>query len=98
MDLDAFTSLICTKIGMTDDASVKACANYVQHRYQMIYDRRAWKDSIIRVTAGTTADTDNVALPAGIDRIISIRYGDHFLDPIDDTFFVQSDPTIFERT
>ena len=98
MDLDGFTTHICSKIGETDSTSRSLCAGYVQRRYQMLYDRYPWRDSLTTVAAASVASQTSVDLPAGIDRVVSIRYGgDHFLDPIDDNFLVQADPTIFER-
>ena len=99
MDLDGFTTHICSKVGMTDPTSRTLCAGYVQRRYQMLYDRYPWRDSLTTVAAASVANQTSIALPAGIDRVVSIRYGgDHFIDPIDDNFLVQADPTIFERT
>lgn len=98
MDLGGISSLVCKAVGTTDVDSQNTCSNFVKFRYQWIYKRFAWRDGLRRDSVTSTAGIDNVALPSGIDRVISIRYGDHFLDPVDDTFFVESDPKIFERT
>jgi hypothetical protein len=98
MDLGGISSLICKKVGTTDVDSQNTCALFIKFRYQWIYKRFPWRDGLRRDTATATAGSDSVALPTGVDRVISIRYGDHFLDPVDDTFFVESDPKIFERT
>ena len=99
MDLDGFVTYICSKVGETDPVSRSLCAGFIQRWYDTLYNRYPWRDSIKTVSATVTALSENIPLPAGLDRVISIRYGgDHFLDPIDDTFLVQADPTIFEQT
>jgi hypothetical protein len=98
MDLGGYSSSICKKVGTTDSDSQATCKGFIQNRYQWIHDRFDWRDGRRRDTISSTAGSDSVALPAGVDRVLSIRYNDHFLDPVDDTFFVETDPKIFERT
>lgn len=98
MDLGGYSTLVCKKVGTTDADSQATCKSFVQNRYQWIYYRSDWRDGRRRDTVAATAGTDSVALPSGVDRVLSIRYGDHFLDPVDDTFFVETDPGIFERS
>lgn len=99
MTRDDFVEFITNRLGQTDQTSLDLCASFVRARYRMIYDAELWRDSQ-RVTSATVlANTSTVAFPDDVERIISIRCaGDHFLDPIDSTYLVESDPTIFERT
>jgi hypothetical protein len=98
MDLGGFTSQICKEVNTTDEDSRAVCAHFVDRWYKYIATKFDWRDCRRRDEIASVAGIDNVALPTTVDRIISIRYGDHFLDPVDDTFYVESDPTIFERT
>src|SRR4030095_15924635 len=98
MDLGNITSYVCKKVGTTDQDSKDTCAGFVRYRYRWIYKRYPWHDGLRRDTVIATAGTDNVSLPDGVDRVISIRCGDHFIDPVDDTYFVETDPKIFERS
>jgi hypothetical protein len=98
MDLGGYSSIICKKVGTTDSDSQTTCKAFIQNRYQWVYYRFDWRDGRRRDTIASVAGTDSVALPSGVDRVLSIRYGDHFLDPVDDTYFVETDPNIFERT
>jgi hypothetical protein len=107
MDLGGYSSIVCKKVGTTDADSQATCKGFIQNRYQWIYYRFDWRDGrrreIIDTNSAVIVGGDSVPLPAGIDRIISIRYGSsprqrYFLDPVDDTFFAETDPTIFERS
>ena len=97
MDRGGIISLVCKLTRVTDQDARDTCALFLQNEYQSVYDKLDWLDGRVRVTAAATAGSDSFNLPDNIARVISIRYGDHFLDPVDDTFFVESDPTIFER-
>src|SRR6266436_5892771 len=99
MDLGGLVTHVCSKLSQTDPASTSICAGFAQKWYQGLFDRYPWRDSITTLPANVSANVSSVALPTGISRVISIRYGgNHFIDPVDDNFLVQADPTIFDRT
>ena len=75
MDLQGLSSIVCTKIGQTDAASVAACQNYIRQRYALIYDRAFWRDARMQASDNTVVGQNYINLPAGMDRVESIRYG-----------------------
>lgn len=99
MTRDDIVSFACNKLGVTDATSTSRCNDFVQRRFQMIYDMESWRDTLKLVT-GLSVDTTGVLnLPSNIDRVLGIRStGDHALDPVDSVFLMKYDPTIFERT
>lgn len=96
MTLSEYANFICSKVGQMDDYSKGLCKGFLQARYRMIWDAELWRDSQQVTSASATAAT--VAFPADTQRIISIRCGSAFVDPVDATFIVETDPTLFEAT
>lgn len=96
---DNYVSLVCNKVHQTDSNSVSRCIEFVQARYQMIYDYANWKDALDLLT-GLNADTTGImTYPANIDRIVAIRAsGTHMILPTDSALAMSVDPTVFERT
>lgn len=98
MTLDEIAQFCCRKVGQSDANSVSICYGFVQARLRMIYDAFPWLDSQTTGTATVLAAQSTVALPAGIDRVLSVRAGgDHFLEPVDSNVLMQTNPTIFEQ-
>jgi hypothetical protein len=99
MTRDEISSFVTNKLGVSDSTSVTRCNDFIQRRFQMIYDADLWKDTP-KANIATTVDTTGIlAYPAGIDRIIRVRsHGDHALIPVTSDFLIGYDPTIFERT
>jgi hypothetical protein len=99
MTYDTYVSLVTNKVHQTDSNSVLRCKEFVQARYQMIYDFANWKDALDLLT-GLSADTTGImTYPANIDRIIAIRSTKtHLILPTDSALAMSVDPSIFERT
>lgn len=99
MQLTQYVTLVCNKVHQTDTNSTARCQEFVQARYQMIYDYANWKDALDLLT-GIMTDTSGVLpYPANIDRIIAIRSsGTHLILPTDSALAMSVDPQIFERT
>ena len=106
MTLDDYTNFICSKIGQSDDPSRQACASYVQARYRMIWDSLLWRDA--RCLVNVTATGATLALPAAVERVVSIRLMTvngspclgypGFLEPVDDASLLESVPGVLGRT
>ncbi len=99
MTLADYSTYICSRLNQSDAITVGLCKQFVQRRYQMIWDARNWRDALKNVAASLT-DTVNglLAFPAGIDRIVAIRgNGNHILVPIDSPQAMQLSPTVFEQ-
>src|SRR6266404_6613199 len=98
LTLAAMADYITKKTGKLDAVSIAACKTYLDTRYREVYDRFYWQDSQMTASASITAAGNTFAYPANMERVVTIRAGgDHFIDPINPTFLVESDPTIFER-
>lgn len=98
LTLAQMSDLVINKIGQFDTNTVALSKKYLEARYRMIYDSYPWIDSTGMVSFTVAALTVKFDFPANLERIISIRSGgDHFLDPVDETFLIQADPKIFEQ-
>ena len=99
LTLQEMTDLICDTVGQFDTVSQGLCKSYLAKNYKVVYDDFFWSDSAMTASATLLAGVATVQYPDGMERIKTIRCnGTHFLDPIDDTFLIESDPTMFERT
>ena len=97
MTLNDYTEAISDKTGQRDAVSIAVYERFVNKRYRMLWDRLDWNDALNLVSASATAGNPTVDLPASVDRVLRIRWVDHFLDPITDGFFIETDPLMFER-
>jgi hypothetical protein len=99
MNLAAMANFVCTKVGQFDATSVTLCKGFINSRYQMVYDAFYWRDSGMSASATLLAGVQTFPYPANMDRISTIRSGgDHFLDPVDPAFLIESYPEIFEES
>lgn len=72
MQLQALASMVCSKVGKTDDASVAACKDYLRARHEMIFDAFLWKDAVADpVDVLVEAGSREVILPYDISRPIA---------------------------
>jgi hypothetical protein len=99
MTLDEYVQGVQIATGQRDAAAKNDYIFCINRRYEMIYDRLDWIDarqtfSDVTVLAGF----NKFVLPTFLWRIISIRAGDHFLDPITSTYLIETDPGMFERS
>jgi len=98
MTLNDFTQAIADISGQRDATSFAAYTRFVNFRYRMIWDRLDWNDARTVFETNSVAGTPTIDLPATLNRVIRIRYDDHFLDPVTLGFFIETDPGMFERT
>lgn len=98
MTLAQMASFITGKVGQYDDVSLRLCKNYINARYKMVWDDYFWRDSQITTTVTLPSGESFFDYPPDVDRIVTLRADpDIFLDPIDETFLIETDPTILER-
>src|SRR5436190_10342563 len=99
LTLAQMATFITNKVGQFDSTSIALCKTFLDRRYRMIWDSFFWRDTELLGSASLTAGNATFAYPGGMERVVSIRAGgDHFLDPVNQDFLIQSDPTIFERS
>ena len=98
MNLGEIIDVACKLVGKTDDASKQLARTFAQRRYQSIYDSFAWRDAETMSTAFLPQGNNECLLPDGMDRVITIRASDNtFLDPVNLSLLIQTDPSVFER-
>jgi hypothetical protein len=101
LTLAQMTQFVVAKVGQYDSVSQSLCRSYINARYKMVWDAYFWRDS--QMTAAVALDDgserSNFVYPDGMDRIVTIKLeNDTFLDPVDETFLLETDPTILTRT
>lgn len=84
MNLGEYADYVCSKIRETDSDSLAAAKDYLSKRYQLIYQKDLWRDSLIEFTVDVSvANTLNaggfVQLPRIVDRIVACRTPDREL-------------------
>lgn len=100
MTLSQMATFACNQAGLFDSFHLGLMNTFLDKEYRMVFDSYPWRDTQVSSTATITAvsDTNQIPYPAGMDRIITVRVGgNQFLDPIQSTFLIETDPTIFER-
>lgn len=98
MTLSEIATYITGKVGQIDATSVALCKTFIKRRYQLIWDSHPWRDAQITASTSVTAGTSSVAMPASMERVIAIQANLRFLDPVDSTYLIQTDPGIFTRS
>lgn len=99
MTLSEMASLVCGKVRQSDAASVARCKEYLRQRYLMIAAEELWNDLIARLeftfnvtetVAGNLFGPNLFGrsagiwhLPAGVDRVLSVRTSDGGLPVVD---------------
>lgn len=89
---------VCLKANSWVPDSVILARNFIRRRYRFIWDKNLWKESLITATANTTGSQSYVAMPAGMERVISITCDGKLLDPVDTPSFMQTNPGAFSGT
>jgi hypothetical protein len=101
LSLSEMASFITSKVGQFDATSVALCKRFIAARYGMVFDSYFWSDA--RITARVVLDgippSSTFPVPEGMDRIVSMRLepGD-FLDPVTETFLIESDTSALTET
>jgi hypothetical protein len=108
MTLFEMATVITTELGVYDDTSVLLAKTYLSKAYINLWDKYPWSDTNGYGSVEVLAGVSVVDYPAGMDRIITLRASQgatdvppvsadsRFLDPVDSTFLIESEPTIFE--
>lgn len=102
MTLAEIADFVCSKVGQLDATSQGLCRDYANRRYEMIYDTENWQDTLAFGVGSTTVDSEYLAIPDTLERVLSIRYDSGnkrlWLEKVDVPFLLETDPTIFERS
>jgi hypothetical protein len=107
MTLSEMALFITNEIGVYDAVSTALAKSFLDKEYKVLWDKYPWGDASGFGNVTCLAGTATVNYPDGMDRLITLRALNisavtdsdaRFLDPVDSTFLIESDPTIFERT
>lgn len=99
LTLDQMAQFVTGKVGQTDATSLAQCYGYLNYRFRMIYESFPWRDSqIIPTDVNTVSSQAYVLLPAGVDRVISIRCNGVMLEPSNSTQQLEINPTYLDTT
>ena len=67
----ALVQFVADKVQKTDAASIAMMKNFVDRRYEMIWDSSLWRESLAVTTYTVAADTEEVTLNAAVDLPVS---------------------------
>lgn len=60
MNLSDMVDFVCTKVNQTEDEDKAICRDFLERRYEMIWNDQTWKDSLIEYTQTVTSTGYNV--------------------------------------
>jgi hypothetical protein len=89
MTFDDLRAQVCSKVGQIDSTSLSLCGDYLNSRYQMIYDSENWQDTLDFATAPTVIGESVIAIPDALERVVSVRYGQTWLEEVDIPFLLE---------
>lgn len=98
---NAFSELIdavCARVGTWTPDNVLLVRHFIKRRYRMIWDSHLWKESVTTAAVNAVSAQNYIAMPAGLERVISITVEGKLLDPVDASYLMQVDPSIFSRS
>lgn len=96
MTLTELAGFVTDKLGVPDAYHVALCKRFIKRRYRMIADSFNWNDTQKIDSATVTGGTSSVAMPASMDRVISVRANGKLLDPYNAADIMQLDPAILD--
>jgi hypothetical protein len=99
MNLGDLAQLVGDKVGKSDSDSLALIKRFLKQRYQTIYDRSLWRDSLMMFSATVSANQSTLVLPYYAERAIALRLNpDRLLTYEENSHFFQVNPAIFEQT
>jgi hypothetical protein len=89
---------VCARVGTWTPDNVLLVRNFIKRRYRMIWDTHLWRESVTTAAVNAVSGQNYIVMPTGLERAISITVEGKFLDPIDASYLMQVDPSIFSRS
>lgn len=87
---------VAARVGDYAPATYISIKQFLRREYQTIWDGCLWRQSMVRGAATVTGGV--AALPTGIERVISVRYSDSAVLPIDMALQFDVDALAFEAS
>ncbi len=99
MTLQEIAEFVGDKVGTPDADSLTIAKQFARRRYQMLWNRHAWKDTLVYFTDTLDAAENIILCPGDVERVMALRLGtETSAYPVNNTDIFQSDPAAFERT
>jgi hypothetical protein len=95
MTLKEYADFIGGKLGKTDSESLTKIKGFIKARHKMIFDAALWRDAMAVESVAATAAL--IVLPAAIGRVVSVRWNDSELPPMDMQTAFQIMPDTFDQ-
>lgn len=97
MTLSNIADYVCLKVGQTDADSIAACKSFANVRYKMIWDAALWRDTLALVSVTTTAGSNWLLMPVGIERVLKVRVDTTTIGPFDAGTVFDFSPDLFDN-
>ena len=91
----AIAQFVANKMQKSDSATLDIIKNFVDRRYEMIWDTTLWRQTLATTTYTVAVDTDDLTLNSTVDFPVSARWNDLEIIPMDYQAVFQIDPTLF---
>ena len=91
----AIAPFVANKMQKSDSATLDIIKNFVDRRYEMIWDTTLWRQTLATTTYTVAVDTEDLTLNSTVDFPVSARWNDLEIIPMDYQAVFQIDPTLF---
>lgn len=106
MNLGDLATFICKKVRQRDTQAVLDCKDFLNRRYELIYNESLWRDSLWTLDFTFTPEVVGVPeswagikfLPGVVDRLVALRMTDQPLDVVAAEHLYRSGIDEFERS
>ena len=91
----AIAQFVANKMQKSDSATLDIIKNFVDRRYEMIWDTTLWRQTLATTTYTVAVDTEDLTLNSTVDFPVSARWNDLEIIPMDYQAVFQVDPPLF---
>lgn len=98
MNIRQVSQYVAQKVGRFDSYAQGIALNFAVIRHRHVYDAFDWKSAQVTVTINIPFPDPNDVHVSGVDKIISVRYKDRFLDPVVTQFIFDTRPELLDAT
>ena len=91
----AIAQFVANKMQKSDSATLDIIKNFVDRRYEMIWDTTLWRQTLATTTYTVAVDTEDLTLNSTVEFPVSARWNDLEIIPMDYQAVFQVDPTLF---
>ena len=85
---------VAARIGDYSPTAYISIKQHLRREYQAIWDSFLWRQSMVRF--GLNVQYGLAALPAGVERVVSVRFGGNAIEPVDTALQFDVDAMAFD--